>query len=178
MAAGNKEEPVLWQEEEQERRGGVNSCSNRIKNNHRLHYHDMDRTEGPCRTPNPNFYALYPYRPELELAENKSLRYKVASQDAKEHFHLFVSNNWRRSLLPSAVLVQQTVAAALLMAPSVDVDVLDTLSLQSFTSQKENELNLIGFQILISIWSLADHFREIQKTIWKYRIGTRKRIDG
>ena len=92
----------------------------------------LDTTEGPCRmrkklTPNPNFYALYPFRPELELAENKSLRYKVAvSLDAKEHFHLFVSNNWRRSLLPS---VQQQTVAVSLVAPSVEggqQDRLDT----------------------------------------------------
>lgn len=63
----------------------------------------LDMTEGPCRmrkklTPNPHFYALYPYRPELELAENKSLRYKVAtSLDAKEHFRLY--SKWRQSLL-------------------------------------------------------------------------------
>ena len=92
----------------------------------------LDTTEGPCRmrkklTPNPNFYALYPFRPELELAENKSLRYKVAvSLDAKEHFHLFVSNNWRRSLFPS---VQQQTVAVSLVAPSVEggqQDRLDT----------------------------------------------------
>ncbi len=65
----------------------------------------MDMTEGPCRmrkklTANPHFYAFYPYRPELELAENKSLRYKVAtSLDAKEHFKLF--SKWRQSLLLS-----------------------------------------------------------------------------
>lgn len=63
----------------------------------------LDMTEGPCRmrkklTPNAHFYALYPYRPELELAENKSLRYKVAtSLDAKEHFRLY--SKWRQSLL-------------------------------------------------------------------------------
>ena len=63
----------------------------------------LDMTEGPCRmrkklTPNPHFYAMYPYRPELELAENKSLRYKVAtSLDAKEHFKLY--SKWRQSLL-------------------------------------------------------------------------------
>ena len=63
----------------------------------------LDMTEGPCRmrkklTPNPHFYALYPYRPELELAENKSIRYKVAtSLDAKEHFKFY--SKWRQSLL-------------------------------------------------------------------------------
>lgn len=63
----------------------------------------LDMTEGPCRmrkklTPNRHFYALYPYRPELELAENKSMRYKVAtSLDAKEHFKLY--SKWRQSLL-------------------------------------------------------------------------------
>ena len=93
----------------------------------------LDMTEGPCRmrkklTPNPNFYALYPYRPELELAENKSLRYKVAvSLDAKEHFHSFVSNNWRRSLLPSAT-VQQTLVTPL-VAPSVESGEQDALAI-------------------------------------------------
>ena len=63
----------------------------------------LDMTEGPCRmrkklTPNPHFNALYPYRPELELAENKSIRYKVAtSLDAKEHFKFY--SKWRQSLL-------------------------------------------------------------------------------
>ena len=58
----------------------------------------LDMTEGPCQirkklAPNPNFYALYPYRPELELGEKKSFRYKVAvSLDAKKHFHLFDNN--------------------------------------------------------------------------------------
>lgn len=70
----------------------------------------LDMTEGPCRmrkklTPNPHFYALYPYRPELELAENKSMRYKVAtSLDAKEHFKLY--SKWRQSLLQEDQLDQ------------------------------------------------------------------------
>ena len=67
----------------------------------------LDAAEaGPCRmrkklTPNPHFYSLYPYRPELEAPENKSLRSKVAvSLDAKEHHRLFGSGSrWRRSLL-------------------------------------------------------------------------------
>lgn len=63
----------------------------------------LDMTEGPCRmriklTPNPLFYALYPYRPELELAENKSLRYKVAtSLDAKKYFQLY--SKWNQTIL-------------------------------------------------------------------------------
>nr|CAH0100016.1 unnamed protein product [Daphnia galeata] len=63
----------------------------------------LDMTEGPYRecqklTPNPHFYALYPYRPELELADNKSIRYKVAPNlDAKEHFKFY--SKWRQSLL-------------------------------------------------------------------------------
>ena len=63
----------------------------------------LDMTEGPYRecqklTPNPHFYALYPYRPELELADNKSIRYKVATNlDAKEHFKFY--SKWRQSLL-------------------------------------------------------------------------------
>jgi hypothetical protein len=71
----------------------------------------LDMTEGPCRmrkklTPNPHFYALYPYRPELELAENKSIRYKVAtSLDAKEHFKLY--SKWRQSLLQEDQVVDR-----------------------------------------------------------------------
>lgn len=42
----------------------------------------LEMTEGPCRmrkklTHNPNFYIHYPYRPELENVENRSLKYKV-----------------------------------------------------------------------------------------------------
>jgi hypothetical protein len=56
-------------------------------------------------TPNLSFYANYPYRPDLELPENKSLRYKVAvSHDAKDYYKLFIEpGKWRKSLLPSSV---------------------------------------------------------------------------
>ena len=63
----------------------------------------LDLTEGPCRmrkkmTNNPYFYIHYPYRPELECGESRSLKYKVAtSLDCKEH-HQFYSN-WNPVLL-------------------------------------------------------------------------------
>lgn len=66
----------------------------------------LDMTEGPCRmrkklVPNALFYTQYPYRPDLELAENKSQRYKVATSfDARDHFKLYT--NWRTSLVDDA----------------------------------------------------------------------------
>lgn len=68
-------------------------------------------TEGPCRmrkklVPNSLFYVQYPYRPELELAENKSQRYKVATSfDAKDHFKLYA--DWRTSLIDDAKAVER-----------------------------------------------------------------------
>ena len=77
----------------------------------------LDMTEGPCRmrkklTPNLSFYANYPYRPDLELPENKSLRYKVAvSHDAKDYYKLFIEpGKWRKSLLPSSVVATEPAA--------------------------------------------------------------------
>ncbi|BFF93489.1 WD repeat and FYVE domain-containing protein 3 [Drosophila madeirensis] len=52
----------------------------------------MDTTEGPHRMRkktmrNDVFYLHYPYRPELELADNRQLKYKVASSfDSKTYF--------------------------------------------------------------------------------------------
>ncbi|ALC38357.1 bchs [Drosophila busckii] len=52
----------------------------------------LDTTEGPHRMRkktmrNELFYLHYPYRPELELADNRQLKYKVASSlDSKLHF--------------------------------------------------------------------------------------------
>uniref|UniRef100_A0A914V5A7 Uncharacterized protein n=1 Tax=Plectus sambesii TaxID=2011161 RepID=A0A914V5A7_9BILA len=49
----------------------------------------LDTTETPSRirrklVPNQNFYALYPYRPYLDLPESKSMRAKVAiSRDSR-----------------------------------------------------------------------------------------------
>ncbi|XP_058460935.1 WD repeat and FYVE domain-containing protein 3 isoform X2 [Malaya genurostris] len=55
----------------------------------------LDSTEGPCRMrkkmmKNDMFYIHYPYRPELELADQRQLKYKVAtSYDSKEYYESF-----------------------------------------------------------------------------------------
>ncbi|KAJ2950075.1 hypothetical protein O0L34_g11414 [Tuta absoluta] len=59
----------------------------------------LDSTEGPCRMRkmlkrNHRFYMHYPYRPELEIPENKQLKYKVAqSFDSKEYYRVY--QQWR-----------------------------------------------------------------------------------
>ncbi|CAH2247052.1 jg23900 [Pararge aegeria aegeria] len=59
-------------------------------------------TEGPCRMRkqlrrNYAFYTHYPYRPELERADNKQLKYKVAqSCDSKEYYRVY--QQWRNSI--------------------------------------------------------------------------------
>ncbi|XP_076043582.1 WD repeat and FYVE domain containing 3 bchs isoform X2 [Oratosquilla oratoria] len=51
----------------------------------------LDATEGPCRmrkkiVRNYRFYQHYPYRPQLEMNENRQLKYKVATSfDSKEY---------------------------------------------------------------------------------------------
>ncbi|XP_022116141.2 WD repeat and FYVE domain-containing protein 3 isoform X3 [Pieris rapae] len=70
-------------------------------------------TEGPCRMRkqlrrNYSFYAHYPFRPLLEKAENRQLKYKVAqSRDSKEYYRVY--QQWRSH-------------AALGEADSVEVD--------------------------------------------------------
>lgn len=55
----------------------------------------LDMTEGPSRMRkkmmrNDQFYIHYPYRPELDSVENKSLKYKVATcWDSKEYYQKF-----------------------------------------------------------------------------------------
>ncbi|RZF45662.1 hypothetical protein LSTR_LSTR010613 [Laodelphax striatellus] len=55
----------------------------------------LDMTEGPCRMRkkmmrNDLFYIHYPYRPELDTGDNKSLKYKVASSwDSKEYYQKY-----------------------------------------------------------------------------------------
>ncbi|XP_047001362.1 WD repeat and FYVE domain-containing protein 3 [Schistocerca americana] len=55
----------------------------------------LDMTEGPCRMrkkmmKNELFYIHYPYRPELEIGDNRALKYKVAtSWDSKEFYQKY-----------------------------------------------------------------------------------------
>lgn len=55
----------------------------------------LDMTEGPSRMRkkmmrNDMFYVQYPYRPELDSGDNKSLKYKVAtSWDSKDFYHKY-----------------------------------------------------------------------------------------
>ena len=63
----------------------------------------LDATEGPCRmrkklTPNAHFYVQYPYRPELECGESRSLKYKVATSVDCKDYHRFYAN-WKPILL-------------------------------------------------------------------------------
>ncbi|XP_073985786.1 WD repeat and FYVE domain containing 3 bchs [Rhodnius prolixus] len=57
----------------------------------------LDMTEGPCRMRkkmmrNDQFYKHYPYRPELDSSENRSLKYKVATcWDSKEYYQKYVA---------------------------------------------------------------------------------------
>ncbi|KAK9506438.1 hypothetical protein O3M35_008379 [Rhynocoris fuscipes] len=57
----------------------------------------LDMTEGPCRMRkkmmrNDSFYKHYPYRPELDSSENRSLKYKVATcWDSKEYYQKYVA---------------------------------------------------------------------------------------
>ncbi|XP_068632967.1 WD repeat and FYVE domain-containing protein 3 isoform X2 [Battus philenor] len=59
----------------------------------------LDSTEGPCRMRkmlrrNHHFYLHYPYRPQLQHADNKQLKYKVAqSIDSKEYYRVY--QQWR-----------------------------------------------------------------------------------
>uniref|UniRef100_A0A915IK38 WD repeat and FYVE domain-containing protein 3 n=1 Tax=Romanomermis culicivorax TaxID=13658 RepID=A0A915IK38_ROMCU len=61
-------------------------------NSTKLSKWQLDSTEGPSRMrkkliPNLSFYVNYPYRPSLDLPENKNLRCKVAiSHDSKEFY--------------------------------------------------------------------------------------------
>lgn len=55
----------------------------------------LDTTEGPSRMRkkkmrNDMFYIHYPYRPELDIGDNKSLKYRVASSwDSKEYYQKY-----------------------------------------------------------------------------------------
>lgn len=68
----------------------------------------LDSTEGPNRMRkktmrNDLFYPQYPYRPELELPDNKQLKYKVATSfDSKKYFQVYQTSNHQTRVLCEA----------------------------------------------------------------------------
>lgn len=68
----------------------------------------LDSTEGPHRMRkktmrNDLFYPQYPYRPELELPDNKQLKYKVATSfDSKKYFQCYQTSNHQTRVLCEA----------------------------------------------------------------------------
>lgn len=73
----------------------------------------LDSTEGPHRMRkktmrNELFYPQYPYRPELELPDNKQLKYKVATSfDSKKYFQVYGTSNHQTRVLCEAELISQ-----------------------------------------------------------------------
>lgn len=76
----------------------------------------LDSTEGPNRMRkktmrNELFYPQYPYRAELELPDNKQLKYKVAcSFDSKKYFQVYQTSNHQTRVLCEAesMIVEKT----------------------------------------------------------------------
>ncbi|GLG99384.1 Neurobeachin [Gryllus bimaculatus] len=89
----------------------------------------LDMTEGPCRMrkkmmKNELFYIHYPYRPELEMGDNRALKYKVAtSYDSKEFYQKYRPQNLferERDFIIEAQLPSEDLSADLSIPDTAD----------------------------------------------------------
>ncbi|XP_067008592.2 WD repeat and FYVE domain-containing protein 3 [Anabrus simplex] len=89
----------------------------------------LDMTEGPCRMrkkmmKNDLFYIHYPYRPELDVGDNRALKYKVASSwDSKEFYQKYRPQSLferERDLIIEAALPSEELSSDLSIPENAD----------------------------------------------------------